>query len=276
MTGRIRHGMLTRSVVGVLSAVTLIACGSREPTTDADRLARGRQLVQQMSARLAAVNAVSVTTTETRDRVHATGRKETLSQTGVYTMRRPNRFYAKMTGGLGLESWYNGKTVTIASHPEKVFAQAPMPDTIDRTLDALAERYDMALPLSDLFYAAPEKALLSDRTTGGYVGREQVGGTPCVHLAFKDVGADWELWLPEQGEPLPKRFRVVQTGRTGKPVTDVTFTEWNLAPSITDATFVPKVPAEYEGIAAVQRAAAIKHTAPKEPKADPAAPDSKK
>jgi hypothetical protein len=268
--------MLTRSGVGLLTTVTVIACGSSEPATDADRLARGRQLVQQMSARLAAANAVTATTTETRDRVRAGGRKETLSQTGVYTMRRPDRFYAKMSGGLGLESWYNGKTVTIASHPEKVFAQAPMPDTIDRTLDALAERYDMALPLSDLFYASPEKALLSDRATGGYVGREQVGGTPCVHLAFKDVGTEWELWLPEQGEPLPKRFRVVQTRRTGQPVTDVTFTEWNLAPSITDATFVPKVPAEYEGIAVVQRAAAIKHMATKEPSADPAVPAVKK
>ena len=274
MTRRIRHGMLTQSGLGLLVAVTLMACGSGEPSTDAERLARGRQLVQQMSARLAAATAMTATTTQTRDRVSPSGRKESLSQTAVYTIRRPNRFYAKMSGGL--EFWYNGKTVTIASHPEKVFAQAPMPDTIDRTLDALAERYDMALPLSDLFYASPEKALLSDQTTGGYVGREAVGGTPCVHLAFKDVGTEWELWLPEQGEPLPKRFRVVQKRRTGEPVTDVTFTEWNLAPAIADASFVPKLPAEYEGIAAVQRAAAIKNSAPTDQPADPAPPPVKK
>jgi len=268
--------MLTRSGLALLAAVTLTACGRPEPTSDADRLARGRQLVQQMSTRLAAVNAVTASTTGTRDRVRASGRKESLSQTGVYSLRRPDRFYTKLSGSVGLEFWYNGKTMTIANHSEKVFAQAPMPDTIDRTLDALAERYDMALPLSDLFYSSPEKALLSDTTTGGYVGREPVNGTPCVHLAFKDAGADWEIWLPEQGEPLPKRFKVVQTGRTGQPVTDVTFTEWNLTPSITDATFVPKVPAEYEGIAVVQRAAAIKHTAAADLPADPAAPATKK
>ena len=155
-----------------------------------------------------------------------------MSLTGVYTMRRPNRFYAKMTGGRGLESWYNGKTLTIAAHPDKVFAQAPMPETIDRTLDALAERYDMALPMGDLFYGSAEKALLSDTTTGGYVGIENVGDTSCVHLAFKDVGADWELWLPAQGEPLPKRLKVVQKRRTGQPVIDLTFTAWNFAPQI--------------------------------------------
>ena len=191
----------------------------------------------------------------------ASGKKERLSLTGVYTMRRPDRFYAKMTGGRGLESWYNGKMLTIAAHPEKVFAQAPMPETIDRTLDALAERYDMALPMGDLFYGSAEKALLSDTTTGGYVGTENVGDTPCVHLAFQDIGVDWELWLPAQGEPLPKRFKVVQNERTGQPVVDLTFTAWDLAPQISDATFVPKVPADYEGIAILQRAAAVKNAA---------------
>jgi hypothetical protein len=252
--------MVTLSGLPLLVAVALLACGRGEPSTDAERLARGRELVEQMSTRLAAANAVTATTTETRDRVHASGTKESVSQSGSYTIRRPNRFYTKMTGGPGLESWYNGKTITMALHSEKVFSQAPMPDTIDRTLDALAERYDMALPLSDLFYASAGKALLSDSTTGGYVGREQIGGTDCAHLAFKDEGTDWELWLPQQGEPLPKRFRVVQKRRTGQPVTDVTFTEWNLAAPVTDAMFVPHVPADYEGIAAVQRAAAIKHT----------------
>ena len=276
MTRRIRGGMLTRSGLGLLVGLTLMACGRAEPTSDADRLAQGRQLVQQMSTRLASVNALTTSTTETRDRVRPSGRKDSLALTAVYSMRRPNRFYTKMNGGGGLESWYNGKTITIAHHPEKVFAQAPMPDTIDRTLDALAERYDMALPLGDLFFSSPEKALLSDSTTGGYVGRETVDGTACVHLAFKDVGSEWELWLPEQGEPLPKRFKVVQTHRTGQPVTDVTFKEWNLTPSITDATFVPKVPADYEGIAVVQRAAAVKHMAAADPPPDPAAPATKK
>jgi hypothetical protein len=268
MSVRISKAMLVRPALVATAAVSLVACGPREPATDAERLARGRELVQQMSTRLAAATAVSVTTTEVRDRVRVSGAKEPVPLTGLYTVRRPNRFYSKMTGGRGLETWYNGKTLTIASHPDRVFAQAPMPDTIDRTLDVLAERYDMALPMGDLFYGSAEKALLSDATTGGYVGREDVGGTPCVHLAFKDTGVDWELWLPVQGDPLPKRLKVVQKRRTGQPTVDLTFTAWDLAPKITDATFVPRVPADYEGIAVLQRAAAVKHT----PAAPPAQP----
>ena len=243
----------------VASAIGLAACGAREPRTDADKLARGRELVQQMSAKLAAASAINVTTTEVRDRVRISGAKEPVSFTATYTVRRPNNFYAMMTGGAGIESWYNGKTLTIASHPHKVFAQAPMPDTLDRALDALAERYDMPLPMGDLFYSSADKALLSDTTTGGYADIEMVGDTSCTHLAFHDTGVDWDLWLPEQGDPLPKRFKVVQKARTGQPVIDVTFTAWNLAPRVDDATFKPKVPADYEGIAVLQRAAAVKN-----------------
>jgi hypothetical protein len=250
---------LSRSVLTGVAVLGIVACGTRPKDSDADPLARGRELVHQMSTRLAAATAVSVTTTEVRDTVHGAGRKEPVSLTGVYTVRRPDRFHTHMTGGHGIESWYNGKTLTIASHQEKVFAQAPMPDTIDRTLDALAERYDMPLPMGDLFYGSAEKALLSDTTTGGYAGTETVGGTPCVHLAFQDTGVDWELWLPAEGDPLPKRLKIVQKRRTGQPVIDLNFTAWDLAPPVTDATFVPKVPAEYEGIAIVQRAAAVKN-----------------
>ena len=186
MTRRTSSTIFSRSALAALATIGLmVACGPREPTTDAERLTRGRELVQQMSARLAGANAVSVTTTEVRDRVRASGAKESVPTTGLYIMQRPNRFYSKATGGRGLESWYNGKTLTIALNADKVFAQAPMPDTIDRTLDVLAERYDLALPMGDLFYGSAEKALLSDTTTGGYAGKEDVGGTPCVHLAFQ-------------------------------------------------------------------------------------------
>ncbi len=253
--------------VASCAMISLVGCGSQEPSTDAERLARGRDLVQRMSDRLTVAPAISVTTSEVRDVVRFSGTKEAQSLTAVYTMRRPDRFHARITGGKGLEAWYNGRSITIAAHPDKVFAQAPMPETVDRTLDALAERYDLPLPMGDLFYTSPAKALLSDKTTGGYAGTETVGGTACAHLAFQDTGVDWELWLPLEGDPLPKRFKVVQKRRTGQPVVDVTFDKWDMSPSLPDETFKPKLPADYEGIALLQRAAAIKATAA----ADPAA-----
>jgi hypothetical protein len=271
MTAQPWTAAMSRSVLATLATIGLVACGPREPTTDAERLARGRELVQQMSARLAGATELTATTTEERDVVRPSGQKDRVSLTGVYTVRRPDRFHTKMAGGKGLESWYDGKMLTVAVQQDKVFAQAPMPETIDRTLDALAERYDMPLPMGDVFYSSAEKALLSDTTTGGYAGTENVGETPCYHLVFRDVGVDWELWLPVQGEPLPKRLKMVSKQRKGQPLTDVTFTKWDLASKTSDAEFTPKVPTDYEGIAILQRAAAVK-AANAKPSPEPAAP----
>lgn len=275
MTLRQCTGIVPRSALAALAAVSVVSCGQKEPTTDAEQLARGRELVQQMSKRLATATELTVTTTEQRDVVRRSGTKDRVSLTGVYTLRRPDRFHTTLTGGKGLESWYDGKKLTVAVQEEKVFSQAPMPETIDRTLDALAERYDMALPLADLFYSNPAKALLSDTTTGGYAGTENVGETPCHHLAFRDVGVEWEVWLPLQGEPLPTRFKTVGKHRTGQPVTEVTFKNWNLAPQTSDATFTPSVPAEYEGIAILQRAAAVKTASASTTAPEPGAPAKK-
>lgn len=261
MSFRSIRSTLTSAATAVVCAFALAACGSGGPRTDAEKLARGRELVQQMSSHLAAISGATVASTEVREIARGSSPKETVSVDGSYTLRRPDRFHTRMTGGHGLESWYNGKILTIAAHNDKVFAQAPMPENIDRTLDALAERYDMALPLADLFHSDPAKALLSDSTTGGYVDEQNVGNTPCHHLRFFDTGVEWELWLPVSGDPLPKRFKVTQKSRTGSPVTDVTFTAWTIASQIPDTAFAPKVPADYEGIALIQRAAAVKHTA---------------
>jgi hypothetical protein len=253
-------GHVARSALLAAALMSVVSCAKKDPapTTDAERMALGQLMVQQMSLKLAAATEVTVKTTEVREVVRRSGTKERKSVQGVYALRRPDRFHTTVSGGKGLETWYDGKKLTVAVHEDKVFAQAPMPETIDRTLDALAERYDMALPLSDLFYGVPANALLSETTTGGYVGTENVGSTACHHLAFRDTGVAWELWLPVQGDPLPVRFKTTASSRTGQPVTDVTFSGWNLSPKATDASFTPSVPADYEGIAILQRAAAVK------------------
>jgi hypothetical protein len=211
-----------------------------------------------MSERLTAAQSVSVSIQQVRDVVRRSGKKETISFAAEQTMQRPNRLHIKAAGERQLEGWYDGKWITIALHKEKVYAQAPMPETIDQTLDALSERYGYVMPMADLLYSIPEKALISDTTSGGYVGRETLDDIASYHLAFHDTGTDWELWLPIDGDPLPRRLKVTLTSRTGKPVIDTTFVKWNLSPQLEAASFTAHVPPDYEGIAMLQQAASVK------------------
>lgn len=264
-----RPGLPIRScstIVGVLaiSALGVTACGPREPRTDAEKLARGRELVQQMSSRLAAAPTLRIVSRETREQVKADGTKAVVSLGRDTRVRRPDRLYSKTSGDVENEFFYDGVGATLVIHKDKVFGQSRMPETLDGTLDAISERYGVSMPLADLVYSDPARALFSDTTKGGYTGRENLEGKPSYHLAFNDEGVQWELWLPVDGEPLPRKMRVVQTKRRGQPASDVTFVEWDLLSPVEVAVFDPKVPGDYEGVALIQRASILKNLPPDE------------
>ena len=67
----------------------------------------------------------------------------------------------------------------------------------------------MQMPMADFFYSVPYDALMADGMKGGYVGRETVEQVECAHVSFADDLVEWHLWLPQSGDPLPKKYRVI-------------------------------------------------------------------
>jgi len=222
-----------------------------------------------MSARLGGSQSFSVTTSEVRDQVKRSGQAQKVNLTRATVVRRPDRLYTKTDGDLQNESWYDGIGLTIVLHKDKVFGQARMPETLDKTLDAMGERYGVATPLGDYIYTSPAKALLTDTTTGGWVGRETVDGKPVDHVSFKDTGVNWDLWVAASGEPLPVKAVVEFTDARRLRKVELAFTDWNLAPQIASDRFTPSVPKDYEGIAMVQRARVLRNVPEGEAEAPP-------
>ena len=265
-------GLASRLTLAV--AVLLVAaCGPGEPRTDAERLARGREILERMSTKLGSAQSFSVSTREVRDQVRSSGQPEVATLVRESTIRRPDRFYFKTSGDVQNEGWYDGVGLTLAVHADKVFAQARMPETLDKVLDSMSERYGVPTPVGDFFYSSPVKALLADSTTGGWVGREALDGQQADHLAFKDKGVNWDVWVSATGDPVPLKFQAEFTDNKRLRKIGLTFSNWNFAPAVTDDRFVPKVPADYEGIAMLQRARVLRNI-PEEPA--PAAAPAKK
>ena len=255
------------SVVATCAIAGLAAaCGGGPPAprTDAERLTLGKQIVDRMSAKLASAQSFSAKTHEVRHTTNSKGelRQDTFDRETL--VKRPDRLYTTTSGDRRNETWYDGVGLTLVLHKDKVFAQARMPETLDKTLDAMHERYGVATPLSDFIYSSPSKALITDTTTGGWVGREAVDGQETDHLAFKDKGVSWEVWIPSTGDPLPRKFVAEFTEDKRLRKVELAFSEWNLAPQIASDRFKPTVPPDYEGIAIVQRARVLRNVSPDE------------
>jgi hypothetical protein len=260
------------SIPIALTAVALLlgaaACGARDPQTDAEKLARGREIVERMDAKLAGAKAFSVHTSEARTQVRPSGRSEEVKTARDIIVRRPDRLHFKVAGGQDAEAWYDGVGLTLALHKQKVFGQSRMPETLDRALDAIQERYGVSLPIGDLLYSSPAKALLTDSTQGGWAGRETLNGVATDHVAFTDRGVEWALWVPSAGDPVPTRLVATFPHNKRLRHVDVTFSSWNFSPEAPDKVFDASVPADYEGIAMIQRASVLANS-PDAPSPEP-------
>jgi len=241
----------TRARTGVV-LIACIAClagagCSREPTTPEARRQRGDEIVKKMSDHLAAARTFTVETTDTRTRSRS-GKDVTVRTTRRLTLRRPDRLALEVSGDMTLRGWYDGSKLTFVSDPQKVWARANGAGTIDDTLDRLADHLAMPMPMADFLYSSPYESLIGSKSSGGYVGRETIDGLACLHVAYTHPAVDWDLWVAEEGDPLPKKFRI--TAKTsGRPkTTEVTFDKWALGVDAPDATFAPDVPTGYERI----------------------------
>jgi hypothetical protein len=248
--------------LAAVAASLSLGCKPPEPRTAAERLARGRQIIEKMSATLGSAQAFTASSTEVRDEVKKSGAVKRVTSQREVAVRRPDRLYSRVTGDQQNEVWYDGVGITVVLHNDKIFAQGRAPETLDKTLDAIYERYGVRAPFSDYVYSSPAKALLSDTTTGGWVGRETLDGKPVDHLAFKDKGVSWEVWIAAEGDPLPVKASADFTEERRLRKMDVTFSKWNLSPQIAANRFEPAVPADYEGVALIQRARVLRNLPP--------------
>jgi hypothetical protein len=224
-----------------IMVLAVAACArDPEPGTPA-AAAEGERLMRQMSDRLAGLHAFRFTTQESIEQPASSTERRALQFTRTVTVQRPNSLLFEIRGtapaAMELTAYYDGRTVALRDKASGVWAQAPAPGTIDEMLDDVAKRYALPVPIADVVYSVPYDAFIGRSTKGGFVGREVIDGARCAHLQYTDEFIDVQLWIPESGQPLPRRVKLTYKQTRGAPTARLDFTNWDLAPQIADGTF---------------------------------------
>ncbi len=133
---------------------------------------------------------------------------------------------------------FNGKTLTQYSPRLKYYTTMNIPVTIGQLVLLAKEKYDLDLPLADLFLWGTDKADTKVIREASFIGVEMMNGHESEHYAFRQEGVDYQIWIQPGDKPLPDKLIVTDTQEPSQP-SFVANLKWNLSPKvqIKDFTF---------------------------------------
>lgn len=200
--------------------------------------ARTDELMRKMSSFLAQSPRFALEAEETFDEVSENAPRLQLTNVRRVAVARPDKLAADATGDtMNRATVYDGRQLTVLDKERNTYVTAEAPATIDATLDAIAERFGVVVPLSDLVYSDPYSVLMEGVLYGEYRGIHQAAGVACHHLAFTQEDIEWQLWIDAGDEPLPRKLLITYVDEPGSPQYSATIRRWTLKPAFTDELF---------------------------------------
>jgi hypothetical protein len=202
---------------------------------------QAEKLLKASMTFLAGQKRVSADTRSTVEVVLKSGQKIQFDNAVTMAMQRPNKFHAKRMGDLVDQVfYYDGKSLTLHNPGQKYYATVAAPKTLEEMLDFAREKLDVVAPGGDFLYRNAYEILMQDVTDGFVVGKGVVEGARCDHLAFRAPHVDWQIWIQEGKQPLPRKIVITTRDMANAPQFSVVITRWNLAPAFDESVFTFK------------------------------------
>ncbi len=232
--------LLTAAILG-----TPIVGHSQQPAVNTPAIDKGAvAALDKMGVYMRTLKAFQVQATTSTEQVLENGQKVSTGGTVDLLIERPNRMRAEIsTDDRHRMFFYDGKNFSMWARLVNYYATVPAPASLGELADTLSNKYDIEVPLTDLFYWGTDKSKPDALKTAIDVGPSQVLGTSCEHYAFRQDGLDWELWLQAGDFPLPRKLVLTTTDDEARPQYTSIMT-WNLAPSFNQEAFVFDPPPE--------------------------------
>ena len=193
--------------------------------------------VKKMAAYLHTLKSYQVIDNVTQDDVLDDGLIVQSTSKVDYLLARPNRMRIEVTSDERHRLFlYDGKNFTVWGRLVNYYATVPAPPTIGELFEKVTEKYDIELPLYDLYNWGTKDEDINKIKTAIDVGPSTVEGVTCEHYAFHQEGVDWQLWIQLGEFPLPRKLVITTLTDDARPQHSDTLT-WNLAPSFNDGAF---------------------------------------
>jgi hypothetical protein len=225
-------------------ALSLMVMFGTSMSVSADE-ADAKRLLKAMSDYMAAQKAISFEYDATLEVVTEDEQKLALASSGTVTLNRPDKIRATRSGGFAdVETFFDGKTLTLLGKNLNIYAQQNVPGTVDHLIDELRIKYNRPLPAADLLLSDSYDALMLDVADVKDLGSGVIGGVECDYLAFREEEVDWQIWIAQGERPYPCRYVITSKFMVGGPEYTIQIRDWKTGDKVEATDFSFKNPTD--------------------------------
>jgi hypothetical protein len=196
-----------------------------------------------MSEYLAHVGRFGVTIRDGYDVVQESGQKIEFGELRLVTVSRPDglridrlRIEVERSDGQKDLVIFDGKDMTIYTANHNIYAITSRQGTLNQAIKYALDDLKIRMPLALMFLSTLPSELDKLGVSADYVETTTITDVPCDHLAVRTAGGvDFQVWVAQGDEPLPRRIVITYKGENGQPQFWADLSNWNLAPDISDA-----------------------------------------
>ena len=213
------------------------------------------QALRDMGSYLQKLKRFSVSTELTGELVLKDGQKLQHTARAELDVVRPSKLRAWMSSARAdRQLVFNGKTVTLYTPAQKFYSTVEFAGSIGDLVGRLEEKYGVELPLEDLFRWGTPSAPLDKIDSAMNAGQDFIGKDLCDHYAFRQGSIDWQIWIKNGDQPLPRKVVITNRADEARPQS-VSVISWNLKPAFEDSIFTFTPPQGAKKIEIVERKA---------------------
>ena len=239
----------------------LIALGlvSASALTEDDAMSQ----VVDMATKMAEAKKFSVSVRMGYDAVQESGQKIWFTELRKILINRPNHLRVdsqQSDGDIG-GLIFDGEAVTLFSTSQNVYSQTSQPGDVDAAVRFAVGKLGMRVPLARMLLTTFPQNIQKLSSDVDYVEHNTLGATPTDHIAGQAKEVDYQVWIAE--DSLPRRIILTYKNAPGQPQFWAEFSDWNLAPKVSAASFTytpPKGAEKIPTLLPAAKAAAVNKT----------------
>lgn len=196
-----------KTILLTIAVVPLLGFGQSAIETESETYLHAKEILQKMSNYLSSADQFSFKAEMTEDGLFT---KDYYTKAEVRTeviIRRPDKVFADIKSDYNHKRyWYDGNTITLLTVPANFYATVKATGNIGEMADFVYDNLGVRIPLAALAFDNSFEVLTEGVTDGYYCGLHVVDGIYCHHLLFIEDDAEWEIWIEDGSNTVPRKY----------------------------------------------------------------------